>query len=134
MNPYIDRQTFEGLAEGWMTTDPAALDRLLDRAARQIDHALGPRPVLASGWKLAPALLTPAQVDALARAVTAQALHRFEQGEQETDSGLPQFISTPEFTVRQPPGRVSPAALEALAGQGLLTFSGTVSDLPPPAA
>lgn len=81
MPTYAQRADFEAYVDGWVTDDPAALDRLLERAERDIDLLMGNRPVLDTGLKLALADLAPWEADALARAVCAQAEYRFTVGE-----------------------------------------------------
>lgn len=82
MATYATRADFEAYIEGWTTTDPAALDRILIRAERDVDRVVGPLPMdPTTGLKLVPANLTAAERAALARAVSAQAYYRIQRGE-----------------------------------------------------
>ena len=77
MATYATQADFEAYVEGWDTTDPAALERLLGRAERDVDGLLGYHPIIpATGRKLDPATLKDWEREALARAVCAQAEHR----------------------------------------------------------
>lgn len=76
---YATQADFEAYVEGWTTTDPDALERMLERAERDIDAILGPIPVSplsTTGLKLDPSILKAWEAQALARAVCAQALYR----------------------------------------------------------
>ena len=85
MPPYATQADFEAYVEGWETTDPAALERLLERATRDVDALLAPIRTIRTGtWaglRVDPARLEPWARDALVRAVCAQAEFRFHAGE-----------------------------------------------------
>jgi hypothetical protein len=107
MPAYATRDDFEAYVEGWETTNPAALDRLLERASRDIDQALGPRAVYTAGtytgWKLDPTVLQSWEREALARATCAQAEYRFETGERDLVTGEGgDSVSGPDFSITRP--------------------------------
>lgn len=83
MSAYATRAQFEAYVEGWVTDNNAALDRLLERATRDVDNVLGPLPThragAYAGLKVDPAAdgWDAVELEALARATCAQALHRF---------------------------------------------------------
>lgn len=104
MPAYATRGAFEAYVEGWSTGDPAALDRLLERASRDVDYLLGPRPALTTGtfagFKVDPATLEAWQAAALSRATCAQAEYLFRVGDQDTAVGrAPSLIQGPDFQV-----------------------------------
>lgn len=87
---YTSQADFEAYVEGWVTDNPDALARLLQRAERDVDAILGPIPrsaVTTTGLKLAPASLRTWEAAALSRAVCAQAEWRFYRGEAELAAG-----------------------------------------------
>ncbi len=102
MPAYATEAQFDSYVEGWNTTDPDALARLLERASRDIDRIFGPRhPVRAgtfAGFKLDPAALETWEAEALARATCAQAEHRFLTGEKELAGSRPvKRVKGPRF-------------------------------------
>lgn len=86
MAAYATRAQFEDYVEGWVTDNEAALDRLLERASRDVDAVLGPMAPLTSGayagLRLDPTVLRDWEAEALARATCAQAEHRNAVGEE----------------------------------------------------
>jgi hypothetical protein len=102
-------------------------DALLVRAEHDVDRAVGPRatdPV--TGLKFSLADLSDAQVASLRDATCAAAEWRITTTERELIAGGDDYIPT-ELRVLRVGGRVSPKMLEALAGSGLVSLSGTVS-------
>ncbi len=104
MATYATQADHEAYVEGWVTDDPAALERILQRAERDIDRVLGPiRPREDTGLKLDPATdLTAAQAEALARAVCAQAMHRMTtrgEGAGGQIEGAKKRVKGPDFEV-----------------------------------
>jgi len=111
---------FPSFVEGWFTTDAAALDRLLERAERDVDGLLGDyERVPATGLKLAPAALTTHQAYALRRATCAEAEYRFTMGEQFFVEDQYSFTAGPDFQRRGSLARVGPKVLSELADCGL---------------
>lgn len=108
--------------------DEEAVQRLLERAERRVDLALGPWPVLSTGRKIDPASLDLVQRSALERATCAAAEHElvvgvgFLVGEEDYLPG--------EVSILRQPLRTSPRMLEELAGHGLVKRSGTVATPP----
>jgi hypothetical protein len=82
MPAYATVADFEAYVPGWVTDDADELDKLLERASRDIDSLLGPVRYrldgVYAGFKLDPAAdLDDAGAAALARATCAQAEHRY---------------------------------------------------------
>lgn len=88
MPAYATQAEFEAYVEGWVTDNPDALARLLERASRDLDGLVFPAHArLASGtfagFVFDPARLTALDAAALSRATCAQAEYRFDVGESE---------------------------------------------------
>lgn len=111
MPTYTTAEAFEEYVEGWTTTNPDALNRLLERAERDVDALLGPRtPRTDTGLKLDPSALRTFERTALSRAVCAQAEYRFRVGEDTLAGGGAPAGSTikgPDFEVRTEAGASS---------------------------
>jgi hypothetical protein len=74
MATYATQADFEAYVEGWETDNPAALERWLLRAERDINDLLGAYAPYDNGLKFDPVTdLEPWERDQLARAVSAQA-------------------------------------------------------------
>lgn len=101
-----------------------AAERLLERAEREVDRALGPWPILSTGRKLDPALLDLVQRAAVARATCAAAEHLLLL-DPATLAGDDDYVPN-EVTVLRRAQRVSPKMLAELSGHGLVRYSGTV--------
>lgn len=124
MSSYATRAQFEAYVEGWVTDDADALDRLLERATRDVDNLLGPlwprssAPFL--GLKLDPDTdLDDVGAEALARATCAQALHRFQYVEPAgalVGTEVRKSVKGPDFEVTYGDGGA--AAPLGLAGTG----------------
>lgn len=111
--------------------DDEAAERLLARAEREVDRAIGGPPHPTRRRRLEPSLLTAAQAEALARATCAQASFLLEQRPRTligADDGLTS-IGELAFSARPLP-RLGARVLEELAGFGLLARSGTVAPSP----
>lgn len=125
---YTTRSDFEAYVEGWVTEDTDALDRLLERAERDVDGILGDWPTLNSGLKFDPAetdedadgyLDAPSKA-ALSRAVCAQAEYRFHMGEDFMVKAQHQFVAGPDFQQRGQLPHIGPKVLRELSGFGLV--------------
>lgn len=103
----------------------ARLARLLARAERDVDRALGPYPLLADGRKLDPDLLTSVQRAALSRATAAQAVHRLVLGEDYFTEA--EDLVAGDIRVIRAATHVAPRVIEELVGFGLIIRSGTVA-------
>lgn len=117
---YADVAAVESFIEGWVTEDVEALERLLERAERDIDTLLGSYvrdPT--TNLKLTPATLPTYQAAALSRATCAQAEYRFAMGEQFFVQSQYSFVSGPDFQRRGELPRVGPKVLGELADCGL---------------
>lgn len=130
---YASSQNFSDHVEGWTTTDAAALDRLLERAERDIDAYVGPVSVEANGRKFgSPATtnekgLSDAQRTALMLATVAQAYARYRRGEDSMYDAEYDSVSGPDFNVSGRRSRLSPQAKQELAGTGLVVRSARVA-------
>ncbi|MEJ7786558.1 MAG: hypothetical protein WKF96_17285 [Solirubrobacteraceae bacterium] len=116
---YASQADLEGYIEGWVTTDPAALERLLERAERDIDTLLGDydrQP--GTDRKLDPAALTTHQAYALRRATCAQAEYRIAMGEEFFVQAQYTYVSGPDFSRRGELPRIGPKVLGELADCG----------------
>jgi hypothetical protein len=112
-----------------LPTDPDAVERLLERAERDVDAVLGAWPLFASGLKIDPAQLDVVQQAALARATCAAAEFRLVLGE-EALVGDEDYLPS-EVTILRRAANVSPKMLQELAGTGLVKRSGTALPDPP---
>ena len=117
---YASQADVESYIEGWTTTDPAALERVLERAERDIDGLLGDygdrQP--ATGRKLDPGALTTHQSYALRRATCAQAEYRIELGEDFFVQAQYTYVAGPDFQRRGELPRIGPKVLPELADNG----------------
>jgi hypothetical protein len=110
--------------------DPATVDRLLARAAEDVDRVIGPYAVWMGGdRKLDPALLTTAARSALSRATCAQACHRLALGADYFDVEVEDLLAG-DIRVLKSAQRITPRVAEILSGSGLLRRSGTLQPLP----
>lgn len=95
---FADRDDFEDYVEGWSTTDPDGLDRLLYRAQMDVNRLLvGPADAV-TGLRVNVARLTVHQANELANAVCAQAEYRNAMGEEFFRRNEPMQISGPDFS------------------------------------
>lgn len=125
MPTYTDAAAFEAYVEGWVTDNPQALDRLLERAERDVDRMLGAWwPDETTGLKITVADLQTWQAAALSRAVCAQAEYRFKMGEDYFVRGQHQEVIGPDFQAKGKLPRFSPKAMEELQGAGLVRLQG----------
>jgi hypothetical protein len=81
MPAYADQAAMEANIEGWVTDNPAALSRLLERASREVDRLFPHLPIRTSGtfagFRFDPTELLAYEADALERAACYQAEYRF---------------------------------------------------------
>lgn len=115
MPAYATQADFEAYVEGWVTDNAQALARLLERASRDIDNLMGPRPALTDGayqgFKFDPAALTENDREALAAATCAQAEFRFDQGETAfAGYGVGGRVTGPDFSYDTPGPSIGGAA------------------------
>lgn len=93
---YTDRAAFEDYVEGWVTEDPAALDRLLERAERDVDALFPLLPIITigtyAGRRFDPTVLATYEQEALSNCVCAQAEFRFTRGEELLAGGTPRVL------------------------------------------
>lgn len=128
MSAYATDTDFEEYVEGWTTDDSDALDRLLERASRDVDIYIGPRTVdNDSGLKFGdvagdenPSDLLDWQLAALRRATCAQAEYRFQMGEEFMVAGQFENVSGPDFSRTGKLPYFAPKARRELVGTGLV--------------
>lgn len=109
---YATRTDFENYVEGWVTDDAAALDRLLERAERDVEALFPLLPIVVAatagvyqGHRFWPeAMLADYELAALKRAVCAQAEYRFDVGEETIAGATPTKVTGPDFTVEHAAG------------------------------
>ena len=82
MATYATQEEFEAYVPGWVTDNPDELEKVLERAERDIDMALGRYGPVDSetGLKLAPSTLEEWRRRALSNATCAQAYYRIIKG------------------------------------------------------
>jgi hypothetical protein len=113
-----------------LSGDPEAQERLLARAERTVDLALGPWPFLESGRKLDPETLDEVQRAALSRATCAAAEHELIIG-LSVLAGDADYAPS-EVQIALPTLITSPRMLRELAGHNLVRRSGCVTTPPDP--
>lgn len=127
---YAQRADIEAYVEGWVTDDPDALARLIQRAEQDIDNTVGAIIVELNGRKFgAPAganekSLRAEQVAALTRATCAQVEYRFTMGEDFFRRGQYPEQQGPDFRVKGTVPKLAPKAYDELASAGLFRLMG----------
>ncbi len=123
MASYATAEEFETYVEGWVTDNPDALDRLLERATRDIDRFLGARSTQTigtyAGLKIDPADIETWEADALSRATCAQAEYRFQMGEDFFVRAQGQEEKGPDFQIKGKLPYLGPKAKAELDASGL---------------
>lgn len=133
MATYATQADFEAYVEGWTTSDPAALERLLERAERDVDSAVGRWDRQDNGLKFGtPATdneqgLTDLQKDALARATCAQAEYRLAMGEAFFVEAQPENVSGPDYSQTGALPRIGPKVYDELEGTDLMRLTTRLS-------
>jgi hypothetical protein len=137
MPAYATEANMLATIEGWTTDNLAALNRLLERASREVDRMVGPWTVETNGLKFGdlatgsnPKGLEQVQRDALARATCHQAYHMLTLDELDAVDPRASSVSGPDFSVSYREGAVaavpseapspSPKARDELRGFGLI--------------
>lgn len=126
MPSYATQQEFEAYVEGWTTSDPAALARLLERASRDVDSVLTAFSVESNGLRFGeirttnPKGLATWQADALSRATCAQAEYRNLQGEEFFVAYQHESVSGPEFSTKGRAPYIAPKVARELVATGLV--------------
>lgn len=120
---YATQADFEAYVEGWVTDNPAALARIMDRAERDVNAFLNWR------WNLftAPefALLPEDFRFGLRDATCAQTEYRLLMGE-EFFVETPTAIAGPDYTTDRPASRFGPKARNELLRTGVISRTGTM--------
>lgn len=128
MPTYTTQADFEAYVEGWVTDNPAALDRLLERAERDVDSVIGYSATRnqTTGLKLNPAELETWRAAALSRAVCAQAEYRNKMGEDFMVRAQHGAVSGPDFSTSGRLPYIGPKVLIELEGTSLAQRTTTV--------
>lgn len=104
--------------------DPDALARLIERAERDVDRAVGVHSVDDdSGLKFVPASLSTGERGDLMRATAAQVEYRASMGEGFFVREQYEKVEGPEFKTEGELPRIGPKVWEELAGSGLLKLT-----------
>jgi hypothetical protein len=118
---YVTGADFTAYVEGWVTDDAAALDRLLERAERDVEALFPLIPIVTTGTyaghRFDPAGLAAWELAALKRAVCAQAEYRFTIGEEALAGPTPGDVKGPDFEVSYPGGKGRPRYSSKIAGE-----------------
>jgi hypothetical protein len=117
---YCDQDDFEDYVEGWETTDPDGLDRLLYRAQMDVNRLLIGIPDRDTGLRVNPARLSVYQANELANAVCAQAEYRNAMGEDFFRRNEPRSIQGPDFSKQGRSGYYGDKVFAHLRDAGLL--------------
>lgn len=136
MPTYATQEDLTDYMEGAVIDDPAATDRLLERAERDVDQLLGLYTTrdATSGLKLTVSDLEDYQAAALSRAVCAQAEYRYTMGEEFFVKGQHRSVTGPDFSVNGTLPYIGPKVWVELEGANLqrLTTSLNARGLRPP--
>jgi hypothetical protein len=130
MATYASQADLEAYIEGWTTDDPDAVERLLERAERDVDSVLAspvPGGRQATGLRLDPDGLPGWQAQALARATCAQAEYRFAMGEEFFVRAQHDRVYGPDFRTDGQLPYIGPKVERELAGTGLARTEGVRS-------
>lgn len=117
MATYATQSDFEAYSIGWTTTDPVALEKILEQAERDVDRVLGnmgDRPA-AQVLKVVPSELDARDRDALMRATCAQAEYIIQMGPAFFRQGQHQSVSGPKFATTGQLPRIGPRVKEELS-------------------
>lgn len=137
MGVYATADEFKAYAEdilrpGELPADDAGIERLIARAERDVDNAVGGPPHPDTDRRVDPATISPAQQAALSRATCAAAVFRISQRERVlvgADDGI-QTMAGLTFRPASWLPRQSPVMLQELSGYGLLQHSGSATAPP----
>lgn len=123
MAAYATNAEYEAYVEGWVTDNAAVLTRLLERATRDVDRALGAYAMQTTGTyaglKVDPATLEAYEKQALSRATCAQAEYRFQMGEEFFVRAQGVEEKGPDFTIKGRLPYLGPKAKAELDASGL---------------
>lgn len=135
MPTYATRADCLAFIEGLTINDDAAFDRLIERAERNIDHALNTVPVIeTTGLKFDPATMLAVDKNKLRDATCAQVSYRLTMGEEFFVRPQYQNVKGPEFETEGQLPLVGPEAWDILTSSRLLRLTttwGDVGDDPP---
>lgn len=131
MPTYATQAECESYIEGLTVTNTAGFARLIERAERDVDAILIPKPLLANGLKYdptaitttAPGYLTAVEKTALARGVCAQVEYRLEMGEEFMVRSQYEAVGGPDFNHRGQLDYIGPKVYRELGRVGLLDLT-----------
>lgn len=130
MSAYASVEDFENYVEGWETDDQAALERILERASRDVDRFVGAQYRMQdNGYRFGdltvnPQALTQGQIDAVKRSTCAQAEYRITKGEEWFVEDQYEAVSGPDFATKGKLPRFGPKAREELRNSGIVKATG----------
>jgi hypothetical protein len=122
---YATTKDFEDYVEGWETEDAGTLERVLERASRDVDRYVGAAwPVESNGMRFGdlgenPKKLTADQIESLTRATCAQAEYRIEKGEDWFVHDQYKSANGPDFATVGKLSRYGPKMRDELKYTGL---------------
>ncbi len=121
---YVTRSYFTDTCiytAGFQVSSGTELDRVLERAERDIDDYAGPWSVdSATGRKLSSAGLTADELTLVKDAVCCQALWRVQAGPDEFVQPQYDSVSGPDFSTQGKRSRISPEAKRLLSQAGVV--------------
>lgn len=126
MPSYAQRADCVDYIEGLQVDDPVAFDRLIERAEKDVDQALGSYPRNDdTGLKLAPLELDTNDRATLRDATCAQVEYRLAMGEDFFVKAQFAEVSGPEFSTKGTLPRVGPKTWQELEASNLLRLTTT---------
>lgn len=135
MPTYATAADCESYIEGLTIDDAAAFDRLIERAEKDVDSALGVYTTRDDGLKIAPLELATGDRATLRDATCAQVEYRLSMGEDFFVKAQYAETQGPEFKTKGALPRVGPKTWQELEGSNLLRLTTTVGhgrDAEPP--
>lgn len=127
---YATVDDFEDYVEGWVTSDEEALQRMLERASRDVDRYIGAAwSVEDNGLRFGklednPKAIDQYQIEALTRATCAQAEYRIEMGPDFFVKDQHKSVGGPDFSTQGKLSRYGPKMREEVQASGLQRATG----------
>ena len=135
MPTYATRADCTTYIEGLTINDATAFDRLIERAERDVDSAVGAYPLdETTGMKFTPGTMTARDKSDLRDAVCAQVEYRLEMGEEFFIRHQYKNVKGPEFETEGQLPKIGPKTWMELTSSNLLQLTTTWNgkgDAPP---
>lgn len=126
MPTYATRADCSAYIEGLVINDTVAFDRLIDRAERDIDSAVGAYAIdETTGRKFVPTTMTARNKDDLRDATCAQVEYRLEMGEEFFIRPQYKSVKGPEFETEGQLSKIGPKTWMELTSSDLLQLTTT---------